>query len=1222
MKRVWESDRAIASELAVILLMAVALCVSPVWADISVTGDVAPVDPGQWGSSTTLYVGETSVGSVTLDDGGSVDSAYISVGDQSGSAGVITITGAETDWDNRHMLYLARFGDGVLNITDGGYLNTWGGCIIAENPGATGAISVSGAGSSFWSRSEKNIDFMIGYSGNAALDITGGASVHNGNSLPAQIGYNAGSTGVVTVSGAGSLFTNSRDICVGNYGNGVLNISDGGLVEANRDTYVARHAGSTGVINFDNGTLDTEGFLGSMANLRGVGTMNATGLVSNIDLVFDATRGERQTFTFNGSGRDITVNLDADDDAPMGAGYSGAGSLSISDGFRLDSGNGYLGYLSGSTGAATVSGAGTRWNIDSDLHVGYYGDGVLNIADGATVAVGSTYLARYAGSTGAIVLDNGTLTTDGLIGALDDISGVGVINARGLVSDSALVFAAARGSVQTFTLNGDGRNITVNLNVSEGDGSLGAGYVGVGSLHISDGVTVNSDAGYLGYHPGSTGTATMSGDSAWVQFKNLYVGYHGAGSLAVSDESALSGDALWIGTHAESTGAVTLSGADTKWWGSESFYVGHGGDGALSITNGAAGSTKRHGYIGDLPGSTGSVTVSGAGTTWYHDASFYVGRFGDGALEISDGAFVDNGMCIIAEQSGSSGEVSISGPETIHTTYGYTVGHYGDGKLEIDNGATVNTHRLVDYRIGYFPGSSGAVTVDGAGTTWNINQPFASFMVGVFSQGVLEITNGAVVSGGGDHYIGQHVGSNGLVTVSNTGSSWIEFDDLYVGMFGNGVLNITDGGLVSNNGSVPGGVIADQPGSTGAVTVTGAGSTWVAMIVTVGGAGEGALDITDGGFVGSDTCLLGRESGSSGTLAVSGAGSTWTNTKRLTIGGFGSGVLNITNGGVVNSGDSNDLHTSIGSGLDSIGVVTVSGAGSQWINSDKLHIGEQGRGTLSITDGGSVSSVYVYIGYEAGFAGAAAVSGAGSTWDSPYLGVGYKGHGTLEITDGGAVNCVGGGAVGYSLGSTGAATVSGPGSTWTNSGPLAIGPYGSGALDITNGGVVSSTIGYIGYDHGSAGMVTVSGADSAWSNSGDLSIGQNGVGDLVIDNGGLVSVGGGLAIDINAGDDSFINMGRGGMLALAGDADDSLGDFLDLIDGTDAIRYFDEAVWDWADIIGATPGEDYALSYLTEGDLAGYTVLTVATVPEPAALTMLALGGLGVLRRRKRGTCK
>ena len=60
-----------------------------------------------------------------------------------------------------------------------------------------------------------------------------------------------------------------------------------------------------------------------------------------------------------------------------------------------------------------------------------------------------------------------------------------------------------------------------------------------------------------------------------------------------------------------------------------------------------------------------------------------------------------------------------------------------------------------------------------------------------------------------------------------------------------------------------------------------------------------------------------------------------------------------------------------------------------------------------------------------------------------------------------------------------------------------------------------------------------------------------------------------------------------------GDADDSLGQFFDLINGTDAIRYWDDAVMDWAPLTSAVNGVDYTLEYLTSGDLSGYTRLTV-----------------------------
>jgi T5SS/PEP-CTERM-associated repeat protein len=176
-------------------------------------------------------------------------------------------------------------------------------------------------------------------------------------------------------------------------------------------------------------------------------------------------------------------------------------------------------------------------------------------------------------------------------------------------------------------------------------------------------------------------------------------------------------------------------------------------------------------------------------------------------------------------------------------------------------------------------------------------------------------------------------------------------------------------------------------------------------------------------------------------------------------------------------------------------------------------------------------------------------------------------------------------------------TVSGAGSKWDNSDALRVGNWGNGTLEITNGAVVKNTNGYVGYEGGSTGAVTVSGGETTWSNSGDLYVGFRGEALLTVEDDGLVSVGGGLTIDKYGNEDSFINMGVDGMLALHGNAGSSMGLFLGLIDGTDAIRYWDGA--NWADITGATPGVDYTLRYQAGGDLAGYTLLTMGIVLDP-----------------------
>jgi hypothetical protein len=71
------------------------------------------------------------------------------------------------------------------------------------------------------------------------------------------------------------------------------------------------------------------------------------------------------------------------------------------------------------------------------------------------------------------------------------------------------------------------------------------------------------------------------------------------------------------------------------------------------------------------------------------------------------------------------------------------------------------------------------------------------------------------------------------------------------------------------------------------------------------------------------------------------------------------------------------------------------------------------------------------------------------------------------------------------------------------------------------------------------------------------------------------------------------------MLARWGNADDSLAQFLGLVSGTDAMRYWSPSLAGWAPLTAATLGVDYSLQYKNAGDLTGYTLLTVLAPGPP-----------------------
>ena len=77
-------------------------------------------------------------------------------------------------------------------------------------------------------------------------------------------------------------------------------------------TYVGVDASSTAAVNFgaSGGTLTTGTLFASPTQLTGTGTINTHGLISDLDLVFDATHGLTQTITLGGlPNQNVAINL-------------------------------------------------------------------------------------------------------------------------------------------------------------------------------------------------------------------------------------------------------------------------------------------------------------------------------------------------------------------------------------------------------------------------------------------------------------------------------------------------------------------------------------------------------------------------------------------------------------------------------------------------------------------------------------------------------------------------------------------------------------------------------------------------------------------------------------------------------------------------------------------------------------------------------------------------
>jgi T5SS/PEP-CTERM-associated repeat protein len=380
-----------------------------------------------------------------------------------------------------------------VTVDGGNLLSQYG--YIGYGSTATGVVTVSGT-SSTWANSHS---LYVGYNGSGTLSIANGGGVSSNDGI---IGDNSGSKGLVAVDGAGSTWTNSG-LNVGYYGAGTLSITNGGSVSVAGSTFVGA-PGFMGTIAFGTrgGTLTTQSLFASPSHLTGTGTINTSGLVGDIDLKFDSTHALSQVIPLQRSGQNVTINLDLtgspNGNGALGAGFNSAGSLTIQDGIKVNSTDAFIGYNSGSTGTATVTGTGSTWT-NNGLYVGNFGSGTLSITNGGTVSTAwFGYVGYNPGSRGLVAVDGaGSAWNNG--DSLDvGYSGSGTLSIAGGGGVTATSISVHNGSLLAIDV-GRGSLLTV------GDGAI----TNAGAVRILAGAGVLANT--TTYSPISAGTWSGAG---------------------------------------------------------------------------------------------------------------------------------------------------------------------------------------------------------------------------------------------------------------------------------------------------------------------------------------------------------------------------------------------------------------------------------------------------------------------------------------------------------------------------------------------------------------------------------------------------------------------------------------------------------------------------------------------------------------------------------------
>lgn len=307
-------------------------------------------------------------------------------------------------------------------------------------------------------------------------------------------------------------------------------------------------------------------------------------------------------------------------------------------------------------------------NYEASIGYGFDSSGTVEVTgpDGNWVNHGTIYVGRGYGSTGNLIVD-------------------GYANVTG---NAGIVLGNAGG---TGNLNMSGRDTTLGTTfIVVGNGVAGCN----GNMTLDDGATVTTSSGSSIGKDLGTGTATLTGSwTKWESTSSINVGYYGTGTLTIEDGATVTNTTSMVG-HGNSsmngTGTVTVRGSSSSWTNSGSLIVGgYYGTGTLNIESGATVSSL-YAKLGEQSHSSGTVTVSGAGSRWTNTNYIYVGGSSSGTLNILNGGKVTSSSVTLGLSSGSTGTVLVSGNGAIlDITNTLTIGSAGTSTLTIENNGLV-----------------------------------------------------------------------------------------------------------------------------------------------------------------------------------------------------------------------------------------------------------------------------------------------------------------------------------------------------------------------------------------------------------------------------------------------------------------------------------------------------------------------------------------------------
>ncbi|MCA9244575.1 MAG: autotransporter-associated beta strand repeat-containing protein [Phycisphaerales bacterium] len=498
------------------------------------------------------------------------------------------------------------------------------------------------------------------------------------------------------------------------------------------------------------------------------------------------------------------------------------------------------------------------------------------IISGSSTTVVVTTNAALGFSTAPITLNGGRLRLDGEFfnppfimsrditlgtggGTIDLINNAFLDLARPLAATANLLTLTGTGGAEFSSASTRSGNTTINgpFVRLRGAQALGAGTItvfGTGVLELANGLTYTMPTG-LG------AGATLQG---------------GAGTNTYNGSCNVFGTSVTIGSGPTTSDSLILGSNGASVWNN---------GGATRIAQGTVRLLSANNYVGSWTIDAGLLEVA------------HVGALGAGTTPI-----IVN----------SPGRLRLNIPTLARDI---TLNNPGGG-IELLQDATVTGHIPIAPNAGFVPilGTDHEFTLAGADSSMSYTG--TAYFGGASGVGSMRVIEGADVTGDSTRVIGTASGPARL-TVNGAGSTWQNTGETWIGASDNPASLFVEAG-----GSFYCPHVYVGQGADGSASVTDEGSLLTCDdLLVIGFAGAvGALDVLDGADVSVGQMKVGELTGSSGTLTVSGAGSTLA-AQPLSIGLSAAGALSVTNGGQVTC-----QSLVCGDGSAALGTVTISGA--------------------------------------------------------------------------------------------------------------------------------------------------------------------------------------------------------------------------------------------------------------------------------------------------------